>query len=118
MQQPAPDIAPPSAGVAAYLDHLRGAGAASATLKAYGADLAQYERWLDSAGRTPADADVALVRRYAAYLGTLRYAPATSARKLSAVRRLHAWLFVRGRLRPTPRPSSRGPGAAASCRPR
>ena len=97
MQQPAPDIAPPSAGVAAYLDHLRGAGAASATLKAYGADLAQYERWLDAAGRTPADADVALVRRYAAYLGTLRYAPATSARKLSAVRRLHAWLFVRSK---------------------
>src|SRR4029079_13472727 len=68
-----------------------------ATLKAYAADLAQYERWLDGCGRTPADADVALVRRYAAYLCSLRYAPATAARKLSAVRRLHAWLFVRGK---------------------
>jgi site-specific recombinase XerD len=98
VHQPAPDdIAPPSAGVAAYLDHLRGAGAAPATLKAYAADLAQYERWLDAAGRSPGDADVALVRRYAAYLGSLRYAPATAARKLSAVRRLHAWMFVRGK---------------------
>ena len=35
-----------------------------------------------------------LLRRYAAYLGTLRYAPATAARKLSAVRSAHAWLHL------------------------
>jgi site-specific recombinase XerD len=86
----------PTAGVSAFLDHLRAAGAASATLRAYRVDLEQYDRWLAAAGRRPETAGVATVRRYAAFLGSLRYAPATSSRKLSAVRGLHAWLFARG----------------------
>jgi site-specific recombinase XerD len=36
-----------------------------------------------------------VLRRYAAYLGTLRYAPATASRKLSAMRGAYAWLFAR-----------------------
>lgn len=75
-----------------YLDSLRGSGASAATVRAYASDLAQYGRWLDAAGVQVTAADVRLLRRYAAYLGSMRYAPATAARKLSAVRSAHAWL--------------------------
>jgi site-specific recombinase XerD len=81
---------------AAYVDHLRASGASAATLRAYRTDLAQLSRWLAAAGCSPERADTAVLRRYAAYLGTLRYAPATAARKLSAMRGAYAWLFGRG----------------------
>jgi site-specific recombinase XerD len=87
------ELSPP---LESYLDHLRGAGASSATLRAYRTDLAQLERWLGAAGCGLAEADTATVRRYAAYLGTLKYRPATASRKLSAVRGAYAWLFARG----------------------
>ncbi|MDX6533805.1 MAG: integrase/recombinase XerC [Gaiellales bacterium] len=87
------DLSPP---LESYLDHLRGAGAADATLRAYRTDLAQLERWLEAAGCGLVGADTAILRRYAAYLGTLRYRPATAARKLSAMRGASAWLFDRG----------------------
>ncbi|MGZ4431099.1 MAG: tyrosine recombinase XerC [Gaiellales bacterium] len=89
---------PDSSPFGRYLDHLRGSGASVATLRAYRTDLAQLARWLTAAGRQPAEADIALLRRYAAYLGTLRYAPATAARKLSAVRGAYRWMFERGML--------------------
>jgi site-specific recombinase XerD len=79
-----------------YLDALRGSGASPATIRAYRGDLAQYGRWLDAAGADVTHTDLKLVRRYAAYLGSMRYAPATAARKLSAVRSAHAWLRERG----------------------
>jgi integrase/recombinase XerC len=85
-----------SAPLSAYLDHLRAAGASPATLRAYRGDLRQFQRWLSAAGRAPESADTALLRRYAAYLGTLRYAPATAARKLSAMRGAYAWMYQRG----------------------
>ncbi len=79
-----------------YLTWLRGAGSSPSTVRAYATDLRQYDRWLKAAGSDVEQVDVKLLRRYAAYLGTLRYAPATSARKLSAVRSAHAWLLSRG----------------------
>ncbi len=79
-----------------FLTSLRGAGASPNTIRAYTTDLSQYSRWLAAAGTDLDDVDVKLLRRYAAYLGTLRYAPATAARKLSAVRSAHAWLLSRG----------------------
>ena len=85
MQTPAPD-----SPFAAYVDHLRAYGASAATLRAYRTDLAQLDRWLSAAGCPPDRADTAVLRRYAAYLGTLRYAPATAARKLSAMRGAYA----------------------------
>ena len=85
-----------SAPLTGYLDHLRGGGASPATLRAYRSDLRQFERWLAASDRSLRSADTALLRRYAAYLGTLRYAPATAARKLSAMRGAFAWLFQRG----------------------
>ncbi len=89
---------PDSSPFGRYLDHLRGSGASPATLRAYRTDLAQLSRWLAAARCPPGKADIALLRRYAAYLGTLRYAPATAARKLSAVRGAYRWMFERGML--------------------
>src|SRR5438270_4144925 len=79
-----------------YLDGLRASGASPATVRAYRGDLLQYSRWLSAAGLRPAQADVRTVRRYAAYLGSMRYAATTSSRKLCAVRSAHAWLWERG----------------------
>jgi site-specific recombinase XerD len=92
----ADDTSPRSDALRRYLDHLVASGAASATVRAYRTDLAQLERWLDAAGTPVQGADVSTLRRYAAYLGTMRYAPATAARKLSAVRSAYAWLHARG----------------------
>src|SRR5262245_20058502 len=87
---------PQSAALRAYLEHLRGAGASASTLRAYRTDLTQLERWLTGQGVAVERADTAILRRYAAYLGTMRYAPATASRKLSAMRSAYAWMFSRG----------------------
>jgi site-specific recombinase XerD len=90
---PTPDSPQP---IGRYLDALGARGASPSTVRAYRSDLRQYGRWLDAAGVGLAGVDQRLLRRYAAYLGSLKYAPATAARKLSAVRSLHAWLRERG----------------------
>jgi site-specific recombinase XerD len=94
---------------AAYLDWMRARGASAATLRAYAADLRQLDRWLSAAGIAPQDADTRTLRRYAAHLGTLRYAPATAARKLSAVRGMYAWLHDRGAIARSPATLVPGP---------
>ncbi len=93
MQAASSDIS--NRNLRAYLDHLRGAGASPATLRAYRTDLVQLEVFLGRAGVEPEQADTAMLRRYAAYLGTCRYAPATAGRKLSAVRGAYAWMHSR-----------------------
>ena len=87
-----------SSPLEAYLDHLRASGAAPATLRGYRTDLLQLQRWLAAAGTPLERVDTALLRRYASYLGTLRYAPATTSRKLSAMRGAFAWLYARDRV--------------------
>ena len=112
MQAATADTALPaveSAALEAYLTWLRGAGRSPATLRAYRADLAQFERWLTAAGRELASADLPLLRRYAAYLATLRYRPATAARKLSAVRSAFAWCRGRGLVERDPAELVAGP---------
>ncbi|HEX5559102.1 MAG TPA: tyrosine recombinase XerC [Gaiellales bacterium] len=94
---------------AAYLDWMRARGASPATLRAYAADLRQLGRWLSAAGIAPQDADTRTLRRYAAHLGTLRYAPATAARKLSAVRGMYAWMHDRGAIARSPATLVPGP---------
>jgi site-specific recombinase XerD len=81
-----------------YLEHLRATGASPATLRGYRTDLRQLERWLAASGTALEAVDTPLLRRYAAYLGTMRYAPATAARKLSAMRGAFAWLHARDRM--------------------
>src|SRR5437763_3839317 len=105
-----PVIEPPIGGTfAAYLEWMRARGASRATLRAYEADLRQLSRWLSAAGIAPGDADTRALRRYAAHLGTLRYAPATAARKLSAVRGLYAWMHDRGAIERSPATLVPGP---------
>lgn len=102
--------APPRRGVFdAYLDWMRARGASPATLRAYTADLRQLARWLDAGGIAPEQADARTLRRYAAHLGTLRYAPATTARKLSSVRGAYAWMFDRGAIERSPAALIPGP---------
>jgi site-specific recombinase XerD len=96
----------------AYLDWVRARGASAATVRAYTADLRQLERWLSAAGIAPEGADARTLRRYAAHLGTLRYAPATAARKLSAVRGAYAWMQDRGAIERSPAALIPGPRRA------
>jgi integrase/recombinase XerC len=86
----------PRAPFDAHLEWLRGRGVAPATLRAYTTDLCQLDAWLAAGGVAPEAADELRLRRFAAHLGTLRYAPATAARKLSAVRGAYAWMRDRG----------------------
>ena len=101
--------------LARFLDGLRAGGASPNTIRAYTTDLGQYTRWLAASGTDLEQVDVKLLRRYAAYLGTMRYAPATAARKLSAVRSAHAWLpFPRSH---RARPGRGRPGTEAGAHP-
>jgi integrase/recombinase XerD len=88
---------------------MRARGASPATLRAYTADLGQLGRWLAAAEVAPEQADARTLRRYAAHLGTLRYAPATAARKLSAVRGAYAWMHDRGVIERSPAALIPGP---------
>jgi integrase/recombinase XerD len=110
MQVASPVREPPTGEpFAGYLDWMRARGASRSTLRAYEADLRQLSRWLSAAGIAPEDADTRALRRYAAHLGTLRYAPATAARKLSAVRGLYAWMHDRGAIERSPATLVPGP---------
>ncbi len=113
MQAGRPTQAPPRGGMLdAYLDWMRARGASPATLRAYTADLAQLGRWLAAAEVAPEAADARTLRRYAAHLGTLRYAPATAARKLSAMRGAYAWMQDRGTIERSPAALIPGPRRA------
>jgi site-specific recombinase XerD len=65
-------------------------GAAERTRKAYAADLRQFARWATAAGLTPEEVGPREVRRYVAWLSEGGAAPASTARKLAAVRSLFA----------------------------
>jgi integrase/recombinase XerD len=106
MQTSSPELRPP---LDAYMAWLRGRGMSPATLRAYAADLRQLDRWLGAAGVGPAAADDRLMRRFAAHLGTLRYAPATAARKLSAARGAYAFMLDRGLVQRNPAALIPGP---------
>jgi site-specific recombinase XerD len=106
MQSPPHELRPP---LDAYLAWMRGRGSSPATLRAYTADLGQLDRWLAAAGVEPAAADDLMLRRYAAHLGTLRYAPATAARKLSAARGAYTFMLDRGLIERNPAALVPGP---------
>jgi integrase/recombinase XerC/integrase/recombinase XerD len=69
-------------------EDLRRRNAAERTRRAYAVDLGQFARWAQARGRAPADVDVREVRRYVAGLSGVGAAPASTARKLAAVRGL------------------------------
>lgn len=69
-------------------EDLRRRDAAERTRKAYAVDLDQFARWAQAGRKGPADVDVRDVRRYVARLSESGAAPASTARKLAAVRGL------------------------------
>jgi site-specific recombinase XerD len=69
-------------------EDLRRRDAAERTRRAYAVDLEQFARWAQTRGKSPADVDVRDVRRYVARLSEAGAAPASTARKLAAIRGL------------------------------
>jgi integrase/recombinase XerD len=69
-------------------------GAAARTLAAYRADLDDFAAFLGGAPIEAADAET--LRRYLARLDAAGMAPRTAARRLSALRQFHRFLFAEG----------------------
>ena len=83
--------------VAAFLATLSAErGAAANTLAAYARDLADYVAHLARFDTLAEQADADAIRSYLASLATRDLAPASAARKLSAVRQFHKFLVVEG----------------------
>jgi|SRR5580704_16064025 site-specific recombinase XerD len=77
-----------AAAVALLDEDLRCRNAAERTRRAYGTDLRQFARWTSAAGLAPGQVGPREVRRYVARLSEGGAAPASTARKLAAVRSL------------------------------
>jgi site-specific recombinase XerD len=77
-----------SAALELLRDDLHRRDAALRTRRAYAADLEQFARWAHARGRAPAEIGVRDVRRYVAGLSQAGAAPASTARKLAAIRGL------------------------------
>jgi integrase/recombinase XerD len=71
-------------------------GAAANTLQAYRRDLDDYAAFLAGAGATPLEVESSTVRRYLADLAARGLKPSSAARRLSAVRQFHKFLFADG----------------------
>lgn len=69
-------------------------GAAKNTLEAYERDLSDYAAFLAARGREPATAEADDVRAHLADLSNRGFAASSAARKLSAVRQLHKFLYA------------------------
>ena len=102
--------------IALLEEDLRRRDAAERTRRAYGVDLQQLATWASARGQGPTDVGPRDVRRYIAHLSERGAAPATTARKLAALRALFASQREHGALPhnpadlvSTPRRSSRLP---------
>lgn len=71
-------------------------GASAHTLDAYRRDLADYRGFLTGRGATVQTADSAAVRAWLGRLSAAGMASATMARRLSAVRQFHRFLYLEG----------------------
>ena len=80
-----------------YLDMLQAErGAAANTLDAYRRDLDDYRGFLARGGLGPLEVETGSIRSYLADLETRGLKPASAARRLSAVRQFHKFLFADG----------------------
>src|SRR3954470_22416350 len=87
----------PNGLVALFLDMMAAErGVARNTLAAYGRDLEDYVAHLGAARVGPAEADAAVVRAYLARLETRGLKSSSAARRLSAVRQFHKFLYLEG----------------------
>ena len=93
-----------------FLDMLAAERGASAnTLDAYRRDLADFAASLSGAGASMAAADNDAIRAYLADLAKRGLAPASAARRLSAVRQLYRFLYSEGRRDDDPAAAIEGP---------
>jgi integrase/recombinase XerD len=77
-------------------------GAARNTLAAYERDLADYAGFLEAAGSDLRGAAAEHIRTYLASLADRGLKPASAARKLSALRQLHTFLYGEGIVKENP----------------
>jgi integrase/recombinase XerD len=89
-------------------------GAAANTLDAYQRDLADYLDHIGEAGKTGDTAAIEDIRRYMQALSARDYKPATIARRLSAVRQFHGFLYAEGMRSDNPTVTLEGPRKATS----
>jgi integrase/recombinase XerD len=71
-------------------------GAARLTIEAYRNDLGDFAGFLAAAGKPVEAADAPALRRYLARLSGAGMSPRTTARRLSALRQFHKFLFAEG----------------------
>jgi integrase/recombinase XerD len=71
-------------------------GAARLTIEAYRNDLDDFAGFLAAAGKSVEAADAAALRRYLGRLSGAGLSPRTTARRLSALRQFHKFLFAEG----------------------
>lgn len=84
-------------------------GASRHTLDAYRRDLTDYGRFLDRRGGDPLRADSAAVRAYLGQLSSAGLSAATMARRLSAIRQFHRFLYLEGGRADDPSQTVEGP---------
>lgn len=77
-------------------------GAATRTRRAYAVDTLQFARFADGRSLAPAGVSVRDIRRYIATLSEAELAPATTARKLAAIRALFRCLREHGQIPHSP----------------
>ncbi len=96
--------------VGLFLDMLAAErGAAANTLAAYRRDLEDYTAFLRAKGIDPAEAEPAAVRSYLAGLGSRGLKASSAARRLSAVRQFHKFLYAEGYARADPSAAAASP---------
>jgi integrase/recombinase XerD len=84
-------------------------GAARHTLDAYRRDLSDYLRFLQARGLGAEGADGAAVRAYLSELSRRGMAASTAARRLSAIRQFHRFLYLEGARSDDPTQTIDGP---------
>jgi integrase/recombinase XerD len=84
-------------------------GASRNTLEAYRRDLSDYSQFLDGKKKDVDGASTEDIRTYLAALSRRKLAAASVARRLSAVRQLHRFLYAEGRRKEDPAAVLEGP---------
>jgi len=101
---------PTDRAIQAFLDHAQNARGMSAhTLRAYGADLAQFAGFLEERGADLATVDLGTLRAFLAALSSRNYAKSTLARKQASLRSFLRWAHRTGSLSRDPSRGLRSP---------